>query len=97
MKNKLNRYVAEIEFPEGFASIDCEVSSGTENKVYFHLNQSTLPEESHRKSVFREELFKNSEICIEVETNNILTFLNDLFKNEFRGYSDISLTEVDTD
>ena len=97
MTNKPTRYVAEIELPDGFASIDCEVNSGGKNKVYFHLNQSTLPADSHKTSVFREELFKNSELYIEVETKDILTFLNDLFKNEFSGYSDISITEVDTD
>lgn len=97
MKNKLTRYVAEIDLPEGFISTDCEVTRTDRFIISLHLNKTTLSYKDSELTPFKEELIENNEVVIEYESDDVLGFLNDLFKNEFNGYSDISLTEVDTD
>ena len=95
--NGSTRYVAEIELPSGFISIDCEVTSADKHIISLQLNQTTLSYNEGELTPFKEELINNNEVVIEYSSKDVKGFLTDLFKNEFTGYSDISLTEVDTD
>ena len=97
MPEQTTRYVAEIELPEGFISIDCEITGTKKYIISLQLNQTTLSYETSELTPFKEELINNNEVVIEYDSDDVLEFLYDLFKNEFIGYSDISLTEVDTD
>ena len=95
--NESTRYVAEIELPGGFISIDCEVTGTDKYIISLQLNQTTLSYKGGELTPFKEELINNNEVVIEYSSKDVKGFLTDLFKNEFVGYSDISLTEVDTD
>ena len=97
MSNKPTRYVAEIDLPDGYISIDCEVTRTDRFIISLHLNRSTISYKDSELTPFKEELIKNNDVVIEHDSDDVQRFLNELFKNEFIGSSDISLTEVDTD
>ena len=97
MRTKITRYVAEIEMPDGFISIDCEVTHASKYLISLQLNQSTISFTDKGSSPLIEELMNNEEVKIEYGSKDVMGFLQDLLKSEFKGYSDIFLTEVDTD
>ena len=97
MTSKIARYVAEIDLPEGFISIDCEVKLAEKNLISLQLNQITLSYKDSELTPFKEELINNKEVTIEYRSSDFLLFLSNLFKKEFQGYTDISIMEVDTD
>ncbi len=54
------RYIAEIDLPEGYLSIECEILYGTENTLKFFINQSSIDKDSFLKefsSEFKDQLF----------------------------------------
>jgi len=97
MTVKTKRYVAEIDLPDGFISIDCEVKRAEKYIISLQLNHITLSYKDSELTPFKEELVNNNEVVIEYRSGDFLVFLNNLFKKEFQGYTDISITEVDTD
>ena len=97
MTHKRTRYVAEIEMPEGIITIDCEVTRGDKYLIFLQLNQSTISFSDVGSSPLIEELVNSNGVTIEYGSKDVKGFLQDLLRNEFKGYSDISLTEVDTD
>ncbi|MGI9534570.1 MAG: hypothetical protein ACR2NW_06435, partial [Thermodesulfobacteriota bacterium] len=65
MSDKTTRYVAEIELPEGFISIDCEVRKTDRYIISLQLNQTTLSYKEDEITPFKEELINNNEVLIE--------------------------------
>ena len=91
------RYVAEIDMPEGIVSIDCDVRGNRIFLITLQLNNSTLSFNDAVLSPFLEGLVNDKEVVIEYKSSDVRPFIISLLKNEFKGYSDITLTEVDTD
>ncbi len=95
-----SRYVAEIEIPEGYISIDCEIEYGSENIVKFFLNQTSVDKSSYLllySSHFKEKLLNNIDFHLKTKRKDIENFLNELFKDEFGENIDIHVSEVDYD
>jgi len=95
-----SRYVAEIEIPEGYISIDCETEIGDMNIIKFYLNQSSIDKTSyllHYSSEFKQKLLNNIDIELLTKRDDIEILLNELFKEEFSENADIHITDVEYD
>ena len=99
MANISIRYVAEIETPDGFISIDCEAIKENPAKIYFFLNNSTIDKNILDKtnSDFINKLHNNSEIFLITDTENIKNFIMKALSDSYGNKSDISIREIDMD
>ena len=94
------RYVAEIEIPEGYISIDCETEIGETNIVKLFLNQTSIDNSdflNKHNSVFMQKLISNIEFEMALESCDTVVLLNGFFREEFGKNADISITEVEYD
>lgn len=100
MSFKNSRYVAEIEIPEGYISIDCEIEHGSGNIIKIFLNQASVDKNDYLlkyPSDFKEKLLNNIEFELITRRNDVENFLNELFKDEFGQFADIHISVVDYD
>ncbi|NIP29496.1 MAG: hypothetical protein GTO02_03900 [Candidatus Dadabacteria bacterium] len=93
-----NRYIAEIETPDGIETIDCEITKGTKTKLSFILNISTFSTGDIEKYPdFRKQLHKNNEIVLETDRTDLKKFIEDILYNAYGDGADISIKEIDFD
>ena len=94
------RYVAEIEIPEGYISIDCETEIGETNVVKLFLNQTSIDKSNfliNHNSAFMKKLINNIEFEMDSKRIDAFVLLNELLREEFGKSADISITEVEYD
>ena len=95
-----SRYVAEIDLPEGYISIDCEIEFGDENSIKFFLNQSSVDKDIYllgSSSEFKHQLLNYIDLELLTERMDIENLLNEIMLEEFGANADILIREVDSD
>ena len=104
MSFNIKRYVAEIEHPEGYISIDCEVKeydNSTIKKLYFVLNQNSLNQsidvENEDRTEFREILEREYEVEIQTGRDDIESYIEELLKQSYGSNAEITVRDVDVD
>ena len=101
MTNEVKRYVVEIDIPDGYISIDCDIEyEGTTTIINLFLNQSSLDYEKFIEkygSDFIKKLLGYEDLTITTERADIEEYLNELLVNEFGIDSDILIRDVDLD
>lgn len=98
MQERTSRYVADIEIPEGIASVDCEVRSGDKTEVLFILNSSTCERTGNLPDGnFRGSLESRGEILVEAGTDDPEAFIRKTLSAAYGPLADITLTDTDTD
>ena len=100
MSFKNSRYVAEIDLPEGYISIDCEREGGGENAIKFVLNQSSVDKDIYlleSSSEFKYQLLNYIDFELLTERMDIENLLNEIMLEEFGANADILIRGVDSD
>ena len=100
MTDQTTRYVLEIDLPEGYLSIECDVEFGETAKLHFFLNQSSVDKEKYleeNSSEFKERVLDQGDYETTTERNDIKEFLTDFCKSEFGAASDILIRDIDLD
>ncbi len=100
MSFKNSRYVIEIDLPEGYLSIDCEIEYGEENRMTFFLNQSSVNKERYlpeNSSELKKQLLDYNDFEFQTERDDIENMLNELMLKEFGADADILIRDVDSD
>lgn len=100
MSFKNNRYVAEIDLPEGYISIDCEIEFGVENAIKFFLNQSSVDKDTYlleSYSEFKHRLLNYIDLELLTERMDIENLINEIMLKEFGANADILIRDVDFD
>ena len=100
MSYKNSRYVAEIDIPEGYISIDCEIEHGSRIIVKFFLNQASVDKTSYlskHPSEFKQKLFNFEDFELFAYSDDISKWLIQFMKEEFGPDADIHITDVDYD
>lgn len=96
-----SRYVAEIEIPEGYISIDCETEFGGDvNVLKFYLNQISVDRDNYllqNPSKFKKELLTNLEFELLTERDEIEKILREIMIKEFGTEANIHISDVDSD
>jgi len=76
-----SRYVAEINLPEGYISIDCDIEFGVENAIKFFLNQSSVDNDIYlleSSSEFKYQLLNYIDLELLTERMDIENLLNEI-------------------
>jgi len=98
MQERILRYVADIEIPEGIVSIDCEVRSGGKTEILFILNNSTYKEGKNTGTGgFRSHLENHGEMLVKTKADDTETFIRKTLFAAYGPLADITLTDTDTD
>ena len=100
MLNKTMRYVAEIDLPEGYISIDCDIEYNGETVLKFYLNQTSVEKDGYLledSSEFKEKLFNNNDLNVPTDRKDIKIYLMEFIRKEFGTEADILIRDVDID
>ena len=100
MSLKNSRYVAEIDLPEGYISIECEIITGSKNIIKFFLNQNSVDKESYlllSNSPFKNKLLNYEDIEVVSERMDVENLLNEIMFEEFGEDADILIRDIDSD
>jgi hypothetical protein len=92
--------VEEIDLPEGYISIDCEIEFGVENGIKFFLNQSSVDKDIYllgSSSEFKYQLLNFIGLELLTERMDIENLLNEIMIEEFGANADILNRDVDSD
>ena len=95
-----SRYVAEIDLPEGYLSIECEILYGTENSIKIFINQTSIDKDSYLKefsSEFKNQLLNETDLELRTKRMDIENFLNEVMLEEFGADADILIRDIDSD
>ena len=95
-----NRYVAEIDLPEGYLSIECEITYGSENTINFFINQSSIDKDSYLRefsSEFKNQLLNETDVKLKTNRFDIEILLNEFMRKEFGVEADILIRDIDSD
>lgn len=96
MNGGTERYVADIETPDGMVSVDCEARPGAE--IFFMLNRSTVPQNADsRRSGFRARLEELGEILLVSDGPDARAFITRTLADAYGPGADVTLAETDTD
>ncbi len=105
MENEPKRYIAEIEIPEGFATIDCEIEFVENNKdraqIRFLLANHTyeVPDNPRTKEYIslREELEYDFESVRFTDKKDISKVIEELLREAYGEEADITVSSIDMD
>lgn len=100
MPAKTERYVVEIDVPEGYLSIDCDIEYSDVTVIKIFLNQSSVSKENftgNKRSRFVEKLMDYEDIEIKTARKDIREYLTELLRNEFGDNPDILIRDIDLD
>lgn len=103
MRKDVNRHIAEIEMPEGFTSIDCEIEYLNESNttIRFYLNNVNYDVQVHNSGgeylTFREELELNFELVIKTGRKDIPAYIEEILRDAYGGDADITVRDIDMD
>ena len=95
-----SRYVAEIDLPEGYLSIECEILYGTENSIKIFINQTSIDKDSYLKefsSEFKNQLLNETDLELRTKRMDVENFLNEVMLEEFGADADILIRDIDSD
>lgn len=96
MNGGTERYVADIETPDGMVSVDCEARPGAE--IFFMLNRSTVPPNADsRRSGFRSRLEELGEVLLLSDGPDARAFITRTLADAYGPGADVTLAETDTD
>ena len=100
----IERYIAEIELPDGIASIDCEVhitKGEIEKDIKFFLNFFNYNLESNLvrndKLTIRQQLDLNFEAEIQTKREDLKIFIMEVLRESYPDAVDIILREIEMD
>jgi hypothetical protein len=105
MNHEPARYIAEIEIPEGFATIDCEVevldTQTNQSRITLILARCTYKNEKARPEqetlTLREELDLFLESIRVTDRKDLRTVIEELLREAYGNEADISLNRIDMD
>lgn len=103
MREDVSRYIAEIEMPDGFASIDCEIEYSNKSKttIRFLLNNLNYDVQVHisesKDLTFRKELELNSEVIIKTDKKDIQAYIEEILRDAYGKDTDITVRDIDMD
>ena len=98
MNRGTERYVADIETPDGMVSVDCEVRPGEETEIFFMLNRSTLAGAAGSPGQsFRARLEGLGEVLLATDGPDVRTFITRTLATAYGPGADVTLAETDTD
>lgn len=105
MNHEPKRYIAEIEIPEGFATIDCEVeildTQTNQSKITLILarcsykNEKTRP--NHANLTLREELDLFLEAVRVTDRKDFRAAIGELLSEAYGKNADITISSIDLD
>lgn len=96
MNGGTERYVADIETPDGMVSVDCEARPGAE--IFFMLNRSTVPPVADsRRRGFRARLEELGEALLVSDGPDARAFITRTLAAAYGPGADVTLAETDTD
>ncbi len=99
------RYIAEIEIPEGFATIDCEIEYSSENthntQIRFLLSNYSyeIPNNPRPQGnlTLREELDYDFEAVRTTDQKDIIAVINEHLREAYGDDADITVSSIDMD
>ena len=98
MNGGIERYVADIETPDGMVSVDCEARPGAETEIFFMLNRSTVPPNADsRRRGFRARLEEFGEVLLLSDGPDARAFITRTLADAYGPGADVTLAETDTD
>ena len=98
MKGDAERYVADIETPDGMVSVDCEVRAGAEAEILFMLNRSTCEAAADsREENFRARLESLGEVTLRTESPDAGEFITRTLADAYGPGADVTLAKTETD
>ncbi len=99
-----SRYIAEIEIPDGYISIDCEVDLIDQEKprlqINFYLNSSSLniqSTEEYEGKPLRKELENELQAVRVTDVKNVREYIEGILRVEYGEQADIQLSEIEFD
>ena len=96
MKGDAERYVADIETPDGMVSVDCEVRAGAE--ILFMLNRSTCEAAADsREENFRARLESLGEVTLRTGSPDAGEFITRTLAAAYGPGADVTLAKTETD
>ena len=99
----VQRYIVEVDLPDGVASIDCEVhySNDSGKTIKFFLNFFTydIADDISNKTdlTLREELDLNFEAEVNTSRSDIKIFIREILKEAYGESTDIVVKDIDMD
>ena len=100
MKGDFERYVADIEIPDGMVSVDCEVraGAGAETEILFMLNRSTCAATADsREENFRARLESRGEVSLRTRSPDAGEFITGTLAAAYGPRADVTLAKTETD
>jgi len=104
MGNDKSRYIAEIEIPDGYISIDCEVDLIDQEKprfqINFYLNSSSLniqSTEEYEDKPLRKELENERQAVRVTDVKNVRKYIERILRVEYGEQADIQVSEIEFD
>lgn len=98
MKGDFERYVADIEIPDGMVSVDCEVRAGAETEILFMLNRSTCAATADsREENFRARLESRGEVSLRTRSPDAGKFITGTLAAAYGPGADVTLAKTETD
>ncbi len=104
MGNDKSRYIAEIEIPDGYISIDCEVDLIDQEKprfqINFYLNSSSLniqSTEDYEGKPLRKELENKLQAVRVTDVKNVRKYIEGILRVEYGEQADIQVSEIEFD
>lgn len=105
MNHEPTRYIAEIEIPEGFATIDCEVeildAQTKQAKITFILASCSYTNKKTRSNqenlTLRQELDLFLEAIRVTDRKDIEAVIEELLREAYGNRADITVSTIDMD
>lgn len=98
MNGDAERYVADIETPDGMVSVDCEVRAGAETEILFMLNRSTCAAAADsREENFRARLESLGEVSLRARSSDAAEFITRTLAAAYGPGADVTLAKTETD
>lgn len=98
MNGDAERYVADIETPDGMVSVDCEVRAGAETEILFMLNRSTCAASADsREEDFRARLESLGEVSLRARNSDAAEFITTTLADAYGPGADVTLAKTETD
>ncbi len=97
MKQRISRYTADIEIPDGVVSVDCEARNGDKTEILFLLNRSSMQSPDPTSGSFRNLLENNGETTLKTADTDTKRFIENTLAAAYGPQADITVAPTELD